>query len=193
MQRLDVRSAAKLITDALAEDTKERKLVAIDGRCASGKTSLAAELERMLGCTVIHMDDFFLRSEQRTEKRLAEPGGNIDRERFLSEVLVPLTKGKEFSYRPFVCRTMTLGDPIAVRPSAVTVIEGSYSCHPELRNFYDLRIFTDVDPVTQIKRVAVREGEKKAEQFKSTWIPLEERYFEQCRPDEICDLLFELI
>lgn len=32
-------------------------------------------------------DDFFLRPEQRTPERLAEPGGNLDRERMKSEVI----------------------------------------------------------------------------------------------------------
>ena len=34
------------------------------------------------------MDDFFLRPEQRRPERFAEPGGNVDRERFAAEVLV---------------------------------------------------------------------------------------------------------
>ena len=40
---------------------KERVLLAIDGRCASGKTTLANQLQNILGCEVIHMDSFFLR------------------------------------------------------------------------------------------------------------------------------------
>ena len=38
-----------------------RVLVAIDGRCAAGKTTLAASLQAQLACNVFHMDDFFLR------------------------------------------------------------------------------------------------------------------------------------
>lgn len=36
-----------------------RVLVAIDGRCAAGKTTLAASLQAQLGCNVFHVDDFF--------------------------------------------------------------------------------------------------------------------------------------
>lgn len=50
-----------------------RGLVAIDGPCASGKTTLANALGGALGLTVFHMDDFFLRPSQRTPERLAEP------------------------------------------------------------------------------------------------------------------------
>ena len=45
-------------------------LIAIDGRCASGKTTLAAFLqERIQECAVVHMDHFFLQDAQRTKER----------------------------------------------------------------------------------------------------------------------------
>lgn len=75
-------------------------IVALDGRCASGKTTLAALLLQRTGCSVVHMDHFFLRPEQRTRERLEQPGGNVDYERFLAEVLEPLRAGKDCSYRP---------------------------------------------------------------------------------------------
>ena len=68
--------------------------LAIEGGSASGKTTLGKILTERYGCTVFHMDDFFLRSEQRTAARFAEPGGNVDRERFLAEVLLPLRRGE---------------------------------------------------------------------------------------------------
>ena len=72
----------------------DRFILAIDGRCASGKTTIATELAHTLNADLIHMDDFFLRPEQRTPERLAIPGENIDHERFLTEVLEPLRAGK---------------------------------------------------------------------------------------------------
>ena len=64
----------------------------IDGPSASGKTTLSGMFREKYDCTVFHMDDFFLRPEQRTPERYAEIGGNIDRERFLEDVLIPLKK-----------------------------------------------------------------------------------------------------
>ena len=86
--------------------SKKPVIVSIDGRCASGKSTLAKELAEELNADVIHMDDFYLRKEQRTPERYAEPGGNVDAERFLSEVLIPLKKGKAFTYHPFDCTVM---------------------------------------------------------------------------------------
>ena len=118
-------------------------LVAIDGRCGSGKSTLAAALAERMPVNVFHMDDFYLRPEQRTEERFREPGGNVDYERFEQEVMMPLQKGTAFSYRPFDCRTFTLAEPIEVVPSVINIIEGSYSCRPTLYSFYDLRILSD--------------------------------------------------
>jgi uridine kinase len=47
-------------------------LVAIDGRCASGKTTLAGKLRSALKCNVVHMDNFYLPFAKRTEERMAQ-------------------------------------------------------------------------------------------------------------------------
>lgn len=41
-------------------------VIAIDGRCGAGKTTLAQNLSQELSCSVIHLDHFFLRPQQRT-------------------------------------------------------------------------------------------------------------------------------
>ena len=74
-------------------------IVAIDGCCASGKSTLGARLSEALGCPLFHLDDFFLRPEQRTPERFAQPGGNMDRERLEAEVLAPLRRGEAAVYR----------------------------------------------------------------------------------------------
>ena len=51
-------------------DRLARVIAAIDGRCGAGKSTLAAQLQAQLSCRVFHMDDFFLRPEQRTAARL---------------------------------------------------------------------------------------------------------------------------
>ena len=80
-------------------DRQTRVIAAIDGRCGAGKSTLAAQLQAQLSCRVFHMDDFFLRPEQRTAARLAQPGENVDHERFLSEVLQPALRGEAVVYR----------------------------------------------------------------------------------------------
>ena len=78
-------------------------LLALDGRCASGKTTMAERLQRVLPCNVIHMDDFYLPFSQRAAERMAEPGGHIWVERLRTEVLEPLRAGRKISYLPYDC------------------------------------------------------------------------------------------
>ena len=130
--------------------------VAIDGPCASGKTVFAASLHERFGGNVLHMDDFFLRPEQRTPERFAEPGGNVDRERFEAEVLKPLAAGKAVRYRPWDCHTGDFATSRSVEPAALTVVEGSYSMHPALRGYYDLTMCLIVDPSERLRRLEAR-------------------------------------
>jgi len=164
--------------------------VAIDGPCTSGKTTFAAMLNRRFGGNVLHMDDFFLRPEQRRPERFAEPGGNVDRERFAAEVLAPLENGSRFSYRPFVCRNMALGDTVEVEPKTVSFIEGAYSMHPELAGAYDLTVFLSVSPELQHERIMRRNGERSRDFFER-WIPFEEKYFREMDVPARCGLIFE--
>ena len=162
--------------DTLLEE-KNFVIVAIDGKCTSGKTTLASKLAEIYNCNVFHMDDFFLRAEQRTPERFAEVGGNVDYERFQEEVLLPLKSGKAFSYRPFDCSTFTLAAPVAVTPKKLNIVEGTYSHHPYFGNPYDLKILLTVDEETQRKRILERPAFLH-KRFFEEWIPMENRYFD---------------
>lgn len=154
-----------------------RCIVAVDGRCASGKSTLAELLAMVTGAGVVHMDDFFLPSELRTEARLKEPGGNVHYERFRTEVLPALNCSEDFSYRRFDCSRMELGEERKVTGKGILVVEGAYSCHPKLGNYMTLRVFSDVESKEQLRRIGVRDGEEALEAFKQRWIPMEENYF----------------
>lgn len=166
--------------------------VAIEGGSGSGKTTLGRMLSDIYDCTVFHMDDFFLRPEQRTPERFAEPGGNVDRERFLSEVLQPLSIGEPFSYRKFDCSSMSLGESVTVMPKKLIVTEGAYSMHPELASYYDFSVFLDISPELQKKRITQRNTPSLAERFFNEWIPLEREYFSAMNIKEQCDMVISV-
>ena len=107
------------IAELLLTEIKQRStlVLAIDGRCAAGKTTLAARLAELCDCNVIHMDHFFLCSKQNTMERLQQAGGNMDYVRFCEEILIPLHEGRKFSYRPFNCHKQEMGKPILVFPT----------------------------------------------------------------------------
>ena len=168
---------------------KEQVIVAIDGNCTAGKTTLAGKLAEIYDCNVFHVDDFFLRPEQRTPKRYAEVGGNVDYERFMEEVLLPLKAGRAFSYRPFDCGTFTLIQPVAIEPKKLNVIEGTYSHHPYFGDSYNLKIFLTVTPEIQWQRILERPAFLH-QRFFEEWIPMEQRYFDGFDIIAQCDISF---
>ena len=167
----------------------EIRIIAIDGRCAAGKTTLAAELAEQLGGDVIHMDDFFLPPKLRTPERRSEPGGNVHYERFLTEVIPKLVSGEAFSYQRFDCSRMAPGDWIPVQNNGFVFVEGAYSCHPVLGNYMDRKVFLDIDRRNQTERIRERNGEDRLQDFLQLWIPLEEAYFQAFSVEENADYI----
>lgn len=163
--------------DRLLVSSKSPVIVAIDGVCGGGKTTLGEWLAMQYDCNLFHMDDFFLRREQRTKERYEQPGGNVDYERFYEEILKPVLGGKECLYRKFDCGTFSLGEAKRIAWKRLNIVEGSYSQHPYFGNSYQLCVFLDLSPEEQYRRLLDRVPEK-INRFVEEWIPLENQYFE---------------
>ena len=164
-------------------------VVSIEGGSASGKTTLGELLQNVYGCPVFHMDDFFLRPEQRTEARFTQPGGNVDRERFLEEVLIPLREGRPVDYRRFDCATFTIAPPQRIKAGTLNIVEGAYSMHPDLAPYYDLSVFLPISAEKQRERILKRNAPAHAKQFFDRWIPFEQRYFDALDVRNRCALI----
>lgn len=175
--------------DELLKEGKE-VIVAIDGNSGSGKSTFAARLGSLYDCNIFHMDDFFLRPEQRTEERMKETGGNVDYVRFKYEVLDKIRKNRKFRYQIYDCSLGSLADYIDVCPKKLSIVEGVYSMHPTLHGAYALKIFLGVDPETQKRRILERSGEHMLRRFIDEWIPLENKYFSGMNIAQKCDLVF---
>ena len=142
------------------------RIIAIDGRCAAGKTTLAARLAKELGGDVIH-------------------------ERFLTEVIPKLASGQAFSYQRFDCSRMAPGDWLPVQNNGFVFVEGAYSCHPVLGEYMDRKVFLDIDHETQTERIRTRNGEDILQDFLQLWIPLEEAYFQAFSLEENTDYIIK--
>lgn len=163
--------------------------IAIDGRCAAGKTTLSELLSERTGAGVIHMDDFFLPADMRTAERLQAPGGNVHYERFIEEVLPNLKKAEHFTYRRFDCGKMTLSEERTVAASHWRIVEGAYSNHPAFGDYADIKVFLNVEKEEQLRRISKRNGEEALAVFRSKWIPMEERYFAAFEVENRADLV----
>ena len=125
----------------------------------------------------------------RTKERLEIPGGNIDYERIINNVLLPLTEKKNACYSPYDCKSNSYGETIIVPYGGIVILEGSYSCHPALWEYYDLHIFLSVPEDVQAERIRKRNTDA-VEMFFNRWIPLEEKYFNAYKIKERCELAF---
>lgn len=160
---------------------KSRKAAnaAIDGNSGSGKSTLSNLIKNVYDCNVFHMDDFFLRPEQRTPQRLSEVGGNVDYIRFKEEIMEGIPREEGFEYRPYSCKTLDFEEPISVKPKKLNIIEGVYSMHPTLIHSYDFKIFLHIDKGDQSQRILKRNGPHMHKRFVEEWIPMENEYFEK--------------
>ena len=167
-------------------------IISIDGRCASGKSSLASYLKDNIDCNVFHMDDYFLQAYQRNKESFNSAGENVDHERFLKEVLIPLKNKQDVKYKPFDCKDMIITKGYVKKFKRINIIEGAYCNYVNLIDYYDYKVFLNVDKVTQMERITKRNGDTKAKEFIEKWIPLEEKYFEEFSIDNICDLVIKI-
>lgn len=165
-------------------------LLAIDGRCGSGKSTLGAWLAEQLPCHLIHMDDFYLPVNRRRPDWAQHPGANMDFARLRTEVLTPLLAGQPAQYRAYVCRLGALRDPVALPPRPLVVVEGSYALHPQLDVPFACKVFLTCTPDCQRQRLQAREGDHFAD-FARRWIPLEEGYLAAQHPERHCDFVLD--
>lgn len=164
-------------------------IIAIDGRAASGKSTLAKELALITEAGTVSMDDFFLPFDMRSAERLSQPGGNIHYERFSEEVLPHIRSDKAFDYPVFSCKSGSIDGTKNVRAGAVRLVEGSYSLHPCFGDYADIKIFRDVAADVQLERILKRNGAAMAELFREKWIPMEEKYFTSFDIASRCDMI----
>lgn len=169
-----------------------RIILAVDGCCASGKTTLAGKLSEQFNAQVIHMDDFFLPAHMRTSQRLSQAGGIVHHERFCREVVEGIKSGKPFKYGIYSCNTETTYYSETILPEKSIIIEGAYALHPEIPDIYDLKVFLETDRKTQLERILIRNGSDALETFKNKWIPFENKYFEEFNIKDKCDLLLNM-
>ena len=187
----DFSSLTQTIASLLEAHPERPVHSALDGRRGRGKTPLAAQLaEQFPGSAVVHTDDYYLPPAQRIPNWAETPCANMDLTRLREEVLVPAQAGAAVPCRAYSCREGAYLPEQCVPPAPLYILEGSYSHHPILAGFYDLKVFVTCSKEEQARRLQAREGER-YENFVRRWIPLEEAYFAQGRIAALADLLWD--
>ena len=93
-----------LLAAALAQQPTKPLVLALDGRCGSGKTTLANTLARQFPASItLHTDDFTCRLHSASAAGRT-PCANMDLDRLRDEALRPAYEGQPVQYRAYSCR-----------------------------------------------------------------------------------------
>jgi uridine kinase len=164
--------------------SKQLVLIGIDGCGGSGKSTFAAELSCSLGSVpVIHIDDFYKSSQERSRLTNPKPiGWQFDWQRLERDVLKPLNAGGEAIYQRYDWNMDRLADWRNIRTLSPIIIEGIYTLRPELSMYYDLRLWIECPRDIRLKRGLERDGDHARSQWEDDWMKEEDRYIASYNP-----------
>ena len=185
---------ARRVHEVLRSERDRPLFVGIDGRSGGGKTTLAAALVTSLGAgspptdvAVIGGDDFYAGGGATTwdARSTAEMADRVMDWRRQRDVLVALRDHGLASWRPF---DWTSDDwdtdvvPLLERPTTcaaatVVVLEGAYTCRPELHALLDLRVLLDTPTAVRRAQLRRREGDWFRDDWDARWAAAEDHYF----------------
>jgi uridine kinase len=166
-------------------------LVAVDGAGGAGKTVFAEALrESDPSVRVVHIDDFYKPSSERTS-RGAEVGGDFDWRRLRRQVLEPLRSGRSARYERYDWPSDRLAESQTLEPEGIVVVEGAFVLRPELSSFYDFSIWVDSPRDVRLARGVARDGEEMRKRWVAEWMPEEDRYVDLHAPMDGADLVVD--
>lgn len=181
--------------------------VGLDGRSGSGKSTVAAalggELAPSIGgaanVTVIDGDQFYAGGSAATwtARSAEEKAARVIDWRRQRSVLEQLRAHGAAEWRPFDWEaddwdadTVPLAsEPIRAHAGEVVLLEGAYSCRPELHDLLDVLVLLDVPRDVRRAQLLAREGEHYRADWEGRWSSAEDVYFGSVMPPERFDLV----
>ena len=151
--------------DSLYNKTSDKLLIALEGRCGSGKTTISNLLSNV---TIIHVDDFF---DEKKKQRL-----DYDRLVKLLNKLKSAKVGEKIEFDAFSCSDWSYHKK-EITVNKIIVVEGVYSYSEEVREFFDEVVFSVISKEVQLERLTNRENEFYLQKYLNVWIPREEEYY----------------
>jgi uridine kinase len=212
MSRLESGTREELLSrlaEAVGSVSREHPTrVAVDGRPASGKTTLADELAVVLrarGRQVIRatIDEFLFPRSQRYRRGEYSAEGNyhdsFDFDTLHRVLLDPLGPGGDRRFRPAVRDRATdtpLSPPVTTATAdAVLLFDGVFLMRPELIERWDLRILVSVAFEETLERARIRDRAEYGSvaaierRFQHRYRPSQQLYLDTVRPADRADIV----
>jgi uridine kinase len=164
--------------------------ICVDGRGASGKTTLADLLAAQWpDFVVVHGDDYF---EPHDDPVI---WGDFNEERFDADVLAPLRAGvRHLDVRPYDFPQHRIGDALRVEIERGVIIERWFGFGLDVP--WDLRIWVETPPEVCLQRGLARDGadalgERARLAWETVWQPREQRYIDAVDPLALADVVLD--
>lgn len=177
-------------------------LVGLDGGSGAGKSTLASKLGQEVDSVIVQIDDFFAASIPDGEwdaRTIPERASDVfEWQRLRSEALEPLLANKTARWHPFDFAAGLRSDGtyalsqewVELQPASVIILEGAYSCSPEIADLVDLTVLIDVPILERHERQEQRECDKEfLRRWHTLWDAVEAYYFTEVRPESAFDLV----
>lgn len=183
--------------DELAAAVEQRRAdaarpitVGVSGFCGAGKSTLTRSLVgRVTGAVRIRGDDFL--DPDRSHRRSTDWEG-VDRERLVTEVLLPFRGGRAGSFRRFDWSAGRLGEPEPIPTARILVVDLIGLFHPEALQFIDLAVWCDVDLATAARRGMARDaslGRRHDDLWRDVWMPNDADFTARFAPRVAADVV----
>jgi uridine kinase len=172
---------AAAVVDAL-RGRHGTRWVGVDGKGATGKTTLAARIAAALpGSVVVHIDDFARPDVQGWEQ-----------DRFVRQVLQPLLAGRPGRYQRWDFDRNVGAEWHNVPVGVPVVVEGVSATDVRLGIPWDFTIWVEVPYEVRLARAIQRDGPERLDRWLTDWMPSEDAYEAAQRPQDRVDLVYRL-
>ena len=199
MKRENSKQFERLVTgiDKILK-AKSHVIVAVSGFGGSGKTTVAEKIKNHFpDSTCIQLDNFLI-----NRGRGEGWAGGYDWQRF-EQVLTDVQAGKDLHYKFYDWHKDALSDGyIDQKLPSLVIVEGVRILQPDLRAYYDLSIWIDVDLDTATKRGQARDRQNWQDKsdrhgleahlntWHKTWAAKDKEFYEKFHPDQLADVIY---
>ena len=140
------------LIDELKNSKANPTIISIDGAAGSGKTTLAQRIgDDLTGMHIIHMDDLY--------DGWIDPLSDELTSRIRSQILFPILKQGRAIYKKYDWALRKFDQEVEVCGIKYLILEGVGSGQLAFREFVNVAIWIEFDPLAGLERVINRDGE----------------------------------
>lgn len=153
--------------------------IGVDGKGAAGKTTLAAEIAAAIPMAeVVHIDDF---------ARPDVPGW--ERDRFVRQVREPLLAGRPARYQRWDFAENRGAGWLDIPNGVPVVVEGVSATDVRLEVPWDVTLWLEAPRPLRLRRALERDGPGMLDRWLTDWMPGEDAYERNQKPQARVDLV----